>query len=75
MDRDTAVGFGQQAIRANNHRLIEALRARAEAESPGLLTLHPGVDMNSAPDLTRAFADCDGVVLYNTANTSRAGRW
>jgi hypothetical protein len=144
MDRDTAVGLGQEAIRANNHRLIEALLARraerehgravaaggalspgdlpqiavtcatgwecyaiveelvlsgrfrvralfrtpgtqaaarleallarTEAQSPGRLTLHPGVDMNSAETLTRAFADCDGVVLYNTANTSRAGR-
>ena len=33
-----------------------------------------GVDMNSAETLTRAFADCAGVVLYNTANTSRAGK-
>ena len=144
MDRDTAVRLAQDAIRANNHRLVEALLARraerergraagpdsadppaglpriavtcatgwecyaiveelvltrrfrvralyrtagtqaaarleallarTEAEAPGLLSLHPGVDMNSAPDLTRAFADCDGVVLYNTANTSRAGR-
>ncbi|MFO1426423.1 MAG: NmrA family NAD(P)-binding protein [Steroidobacteraceae bacterium] len=53
---------------------LEALLARTEAAAPGLLALHPGVDMNSAEALTRAFADCAGVVLYNTANTSRAGR-
>lgn len=53
---------------------LEALFARTEAATPGLLELRPGVDMNSAETLTRAFADCSGVVLYNTANTSRAGR-
>lgn len=53
---------------------LEALFARTEAETPGLLTLHPGVDMSSAALLTDAFADCSGVVLYNTANTSKAGR-
>ncbi len=142
MDRNTAIRLAQDAIRANNHRLIEALLARratrgagaeargpgeaadlpqiavtcatgwecyaiveelvltrrfrvralyrtpgtqaaarleallarTEVEAPGLLSLHPGVDMNSAETLTRAFAGCDGVVLYNTANTSRAGR-
>jgi NmrA-like family len=142
MDRDTAVRLAQEAIRANNHRLIEALLARraarersgaqsgtgtpaqlpliavtcatgwecyaiveelvqtrrfrvralyrtagtqaaarletllarSEAEAPGLLSLQPGVDMNSAETLSRAFAGCDGVVLYTTANTSRAGR-
>jgi len=142
MDRDTAVRLAQDAIRANNHRLIEALLARraereraaapgapdapaalpliavtcatgwecyaiveellqtrrfrvralyrtpgtqaaarleallarAAVESPGLLTLQSGVDMNSAEGLARAFADCDGVVLYTTANTSRAGK-
>ncbi len=139
MDRDTAVRLAQQAIKANNKRLVDALLARqaeraetppaatpdrlpiiavtcatgwecyaiveelvaarrfrvralyrtpgtqaaarlealvkkAEAECPGLLTLHSGVDMNSAETLTRAFAGCSGVVLYNTANTSRAGR-
>ncbi|MCU0758811.1 MAG: NmrA family NAD(P)-binding protein [Steroidobacteraceae bacterium] len=139
MDRDTAVRLGQEAIQANNRRLVdallarraarqraaalvdtpaqrplvavtcatgwecyaiveellqtrrfrvrasyrtpgtqaaarlEALHTRAEAEVPGLLQLQPGVDMNSAEALTRAFDGCDGVVLYNTANTSRAG--
>jgi hypothetical protein len=53
---------------------LEALLARTEPEAPGLLALQPGVDMNSAEALTRAFDGCQGVVLYNTANTSRAGR-
>ncbi len=53
---------------------LEALLARADAATPGLLELQSGVDMNSAQTLTKAFGDCDGVVLYNTANTSRAGR-
>lgn len=140
MNRDTAVGLAQQAIRANNRRLVdavlaeralrgtgeqplpplaerpivavtcatgwecyaiaeelaatqrfriralyrtpgtqaaarlEALHARVEAASPGLLTLHPGVDMNSAAALGAAFDGCTAVVLYNTANTSRAGK-
>jgi hypothetical protein len=39
-----------------------------------LLTLHAGVDMNSEEKLTAAFADCSGVVLYVTANTSKAGK-
>lgn len=145
MDRDTAVRLAQDAIKANNHRLVEAvlarraareraagpgatprgadapaglpliavtcatgwecyaiveelvqtrrfrvralyrtpgtqaaarleaLHARVAAEAPGLLALQSGVDMNSAELLTRAFEGCDGVVLYNTANTSRAG--
>lgn len=53
---------------------LESLLKNTEAADPGLLTLHPGVDMNSADDLKRAFADCAGVVLYNTANTSKAGK-
>ncbi|MDX2222660.1 MAG: hypothetical protein SFV21_07930, partial [Rhodospirillaceae bacterium] len=53
---------------------LEALYAKAQAQRPGILTLHPGVDMNSAADLTAAFAGCSGVVLYTTANTSRAGQ-
>ena len=52
---------------------LEALRARSESERPGLLTLQCGVDMTSAEMLTHAFAGCSGVVLYNTANTSKAG--
>jgi hypothetical protein len=140
MDRDTAVRLAQQAIKANNRRLIDALlerraerersprpprtvaelplvavtcatgwecyaiveelvktgkfRVRAlyrtpgtqaaerletlfretEAREPGLLTLRSGVDMNSAAKLTEAFAGCQGVVLYYTANTSKAGK-
>ncbi len=53
---------------------LEALMARSDAEAPGLLSLHPGVDMNSAEALSQAFADCTGVVFYTTANTSRAGK-
>jgi hypothetical protein len=53
---------------------LEALQLRLRGESCDLLTLHPGVDMNSAETLTLAFENCDGVVLYNTANTSKAGR-
>ena len=53
---------------------LAALLLKTEAVSPGLLTLQPGVDMNSAATLTKAFADCNGVVLYNTANTSKAGK-
>ena len=30
--------------------------------------------MNSAEKLTTAFRDCSGVVLYLTANTSKAGK-
>ncbi len=140
MDRDTAVRLGQEAIKASNRRLVEAVLARqaerartpaparttaqlplvavtcatgwecyaiveelvktgrfrvralyrtpgtqaaarleslyaeTEARSPGLLTLHSGVDMNSAEKLTAAFAGCQGVVLYFTANTSKAGK-
>ncbi len=53
---------------------LEALFAKTEAEQPGLLTLHSGVDLASAPALQQAFDGCIGVVLYNTANTSSAGR-
>ncbi len=53
---------------------LEALHARAQKEHPGILTLQSGVDMNSEEALTRSFAGCDAVVLYNTANTSKAGK-
>lgn len=53
---------------------LETLHQKVEAEAPGLLTLHSGVDMNSEEILTKAFADCDGVVLYTTANTAKAGK-
>ena len=53
---------------------LETLFKKTEAENPGMLTLHSGVDMNSAEKLTTAFADCDGVVLYCTANEAKAGK-
>jgi hypothetical protein len=53
---------------------LERLLAETEAEYPGLLTIHSGVDMNSAEKLTEAFRDCDGVVLYCTANEAKAGK-
>jgi NmrA-like family len=140
MDRNTAIRLAQQAIKANNKRLIDALLARkaerertpvaplrvdqlplvavtcatgwecyaiveelvktgkfrvralyrtpgtqaaerietlfreTEAVRPGLMTLQSGVDMNSAGKLTAAFKDCQGVVLYFTANTAKAGK-
>ena len=51
-------------------RLLEL----TEASHPGLLTLHSGVDMYSEEKLTEAFAGCSGVVLYVTANSSKAGK-
>ena len=53
---------------------LEALLRETEAVSPGLLTLQAGIGMNSEALLTQAFAGCSGVVLYTTANTSRAGK-
>ncbi len=53
---------------------LQALLTKTEASHPGLLTLHPGVDMNSEAALTTAFEGCAGVVLYVTANTSKAGK-
>lgn len=53
---------------------LERLLQRTENEQPGLLTIRPGVDMTSAEKLTDAFRDCDGVVLYLTANEARAGK-
>jgi hypothetical protein len=53
---------------------LEALLKNTEASHPGLLSLHSGVDMNSEARLTEAFAGCAGVVLYVTANTSKAGK-
>ena len=140
MDRDTAVGMAQQAIRDKNRRLVdEVLKLKAAREAvpkeqppieerpliavtvstgwecyavvaelcrtkkfrvralyrtpgtqaeqrlldlqefvgekhPGLLELRSGVDMNDAEILTSAFEGCDGVVLYMTANTAKAGK-
>ncbi len=53
---------------------LERLFEKMDAEQPGLLTLHSGVDMYSAEQLTAAFKDCDGVVLYMTANSAKAGK-
>jgi hypothetical protein len=60
---------GTQAAERLN-RLLE----KTETEHRGLLTLHPGADMYSEEKLTEAFRDCDGVVLYCTANTAKAGK-
>lgn len=53
---------------------LEALLKKTEPDHPGLLTLHPGVDMGSEATLTRAFDGCAGVVLYLTANEGKAGK-
>ncbi len=53
---------------------LEALLEKTELQSPGLLTLHSGVDMYSEEKLTEAFRDCDGLVLYMTANSAKAGK-
>jgi len=53
---------------------LETLLAKTEAEHPGLLTLHAGMDLNSVEKLTEGFRDCDGVVLYCTANEAKAGK-
>jgi hypothetical protein len=53
---------------------LETLFEKTEPEHPGLLTLHSGVDMYSEENLTAAFKDCDGVVLYMTANSGKAGK-
>ena len=53
---------------------LETLLEKVETETPGLLTLHSGVDLNSEAKLTAAFADCAGVVLYVTANEAKAGK-
>ena len=53
---------------------LDRLLEKVEPEHPGLLTVRSGVDMNSAEKLTEAFKDCDGVVLYCTANTAKAGK-
>jgi hypothetical protein len=53
---------------------LETLLTKVEAEHPGLLTLEPGMDMTSEEKLTEGFKDCDGVVLYCTANEAKAGK-
>lgn len=53
---------------------LDVLLEKTEAEVPGLLTVHSGVDMTSEEKLTEAFEDADGVVLYLTANEAKAGK-
>ena len=53
---------------------LETLLTKVEAEHPGLLTVRSGMDMNSEEKLTEGFKDCDGVVLYCTANEAKAGK-
>jgi len=54
-------------------RLLD-LQQFVDEKHPGLLELRSGVDMYSADNLTDAFKDCDGVVLYMTANSAKAGK-
>ncbi len=54
-------------------RLADLLQ-ETEKTHAGLLSLHSGIDMYSDETLTKAFADCDGVVLYVTANSAKAGK-
>jgi hypothetical protein len=54
---------------------LETLRQTTEQSHPGLLTLRPHTDLFSNEILTEAFADCAGVVIYVTANVSKAGRF
>lgn len=53
---------------------LEILKRDTDRTHPGLLTLRPKTDLASASSLTEAFADCSGVVVYVTANTSQAGK-
>ena len=53
---------------------LETLLKQTEKTHPGLLTLRPHTDMFSAEIMTEAFADCAGVVIYVTANDSKAGK-
>jgi hypothetical protein len=53
---------------------LEVLLEETEKTHPGLLTLQSGIDMYSEEALTEAFAGCDGVVLYVTANSAKAGK-
>jgi len=55
-------------------RRLENLLEETEKTHPGLLTLHPGIDMFSQDKLTEAFKGAHGVVLYVTANESKAGK-
>jgi len=53
---------------------LDRLLEKTEPNYPGLLSVHSGIDMTSAEKLTEAFRDCDGVVLYCTANEAVAGK-
>lgn len=53
---------------------LKTLLEDTEKTHPGLLSLRPHTDMNSQEVLTEAFAGCVGVVIYVTANTSKAGK-
>lgn len=53
---------------------LKVLLDETEKTHPGLLTLRSGTDLYSEEILKQAFADCDGVVLYVTANSSMAGK-
>jgi len=53
---------------------LDDLLTETERTHPGLLTLLSGTDLRSAETLTEAFAGCDGVVLYVTANSESAGK-
>lgn len=53
---------------------LDELLEETDKTHPGLLTVQSGVDMYSEEALTAAFEDCDGVVLYVTANSAKAGK-
>ena len=53
---------------------LDTLHQNTEKTYPGLLTLRPHSDMFSEEAMTEAFADCSGVVIYVTANDSKAGK-
>lgn len=54
---------------------LETLWTNVEAKTPGLLELRAGVDLTKPEVLTDAFSGCDGIVLYLTANASKAGKF
>ena len=54
---------------------LEALQQKTDESHPGLLTLRPYTDQLSAENMTDAFADCAGVVIYLTANACKSGKF
>lgn len=54
---------------------LKSLLRETEATYPELLHLRPGTNLNSPTIMTEAFAGCDAVVLYVTANESKAGKF